>query len=86
LDQAGSDKVLDASISSTFCYVQLECLLLAWNKGSRKLGFSGGYNVYASFVSSHRPQKKLTLYRPMKSNPFNFWGKVIDCGDIPVTS
>lgn len=22
----------------------------------------------------------------MKSNPFNFWGKVIDCGDIPVTS
>jgi hypothetical protein len=36
---------------------------------------------------------KLTAYhffrscnRPMKSNPFNFWGKVIDCGDIPVTS
>lgn len=26
------------------------------------------------------------LSRPMKSNPFNFWGKVIDCGDIPVTS
>ncbi|KAJ9639080.1 hypothetical protein H2204_003988 [Knufia peltigerae] len=51
LDPAGSDKVLDASISS-----------------SRKLGFSGGYNV------------------PMKSNPFNFWGKVLDCGDIPVTS
>ena len=24
--------------------------------------------------------------RPMKSNPFDFWGKVIDCGDIPVTS
>merc|ERR1711939_267060 len=68
LDQAGSDKVLDASISSTFCCVQLECLLLAWNKGSRRLNLYGGYNV------------------PMKSNPFNFWGKVIDCGDIPVTS
>ncbi|KAK5284095.1 hypothetical protein LTR40_000859 [Exophiala xenobiotica] len=39
-----------------------------------------------SFVPTHHPQKKLTLYRPMKSNPFNFWGKVIDCGDIPVTS
>lgn len=26
------------------------------------------------------------LSRPMASNPFNFWGKVIDCGDIPVTS
>ena len=22
----------------------------------------------------------------MHANPFNFWGKVIDCGDIPVTS
>jgi agmatinase len=22
----------------------------------------------------------------MDANPFNFWGKVIDCGDIPVTS
>ncbi|KAK5254670.1 hypothetical protein LTR96_001307 [Exophiala xenobiotica] len=42
--------------------------LFSWNKGSRKVRFSGGYNV------------------PMKSNPFNFWGKVIDCGDIPVTS
>ncbi|KAK5077892.1 hypothetical protein LTR64_003706 [Lithohypha guttulata] len=23
---------------------------------------------------------------PQDTNPFNFWGKVIDCGDIPVTS
>ncbi|ETI20830.1 agmatinase [Cladophialophora carrionii CBS 160.54] len=34
--------------------------------------------------------RRLNLYGgynvPMKSNPFNFWGKVIDCGDIPVTS
>ncbi|KAI1610790.1 agmatinase 1 [Exophiala viscosa] len=37
-------------------------------QGSRKVRFSGGYNV------------------PMDANPFNFWGKVIDCGDIPVTS
>lgn len=26
------------------------------------------------------------IYRPQDTNPFNFWGKVIDCGDIPVTS
>ncbi|KAF1830481.1 Arginase/deacetylase [Decorospora gaudefroyi] len=37
-------------------------------QGSRKLGFSGGYNV------------------PLEANPFNSWAKVIDCGDIPVTS
>ncbi|KAK5081877.1 hypothetical protein LTR24_008079 [Lithohypha guttulata] len=24
--------------------------------------------------------------KPQDTNPFNFWGKVIDCGDIPVTS
>ncbi|KIW40140.1 agmatinase, variant 1 [Exophiala oligosperma] len=34
--------------------------------------------------------RRLNLYGgynvPMKSNPFNFWGKVLDCGDIPVTS
>ena len=38
------------------------------NKGSRKVRFSGGYNV------------------PLAANPFNSWAKVIDCGDIPVTS
>ncbi|CAN9388596.1 unnamed protein product [Alternaria alternata] len=45
------------------------CLLL-WgeSKGSRRIGFSGGYNV------------------PLEANPFNSWAKVIDCGDIPVTS
>lgn len=43
-------------------------LTFVLNKGSRRLGFSGGYNV------------------PLAENPFNFWGKVIDCGDIPVTS
>lgn len=26
------------------------------------------------------------LSRPLASNPFDFWGKVLDCGDIPVTS
>ncbi|EHY54003.1 hypothetical protein HRR90_005070 [Exophiala dermatitidis] len=34
--------------------------------------------------------RRLNLYGgynvPMEANPFNFWGKVIDCGDIPVTS
>ncbi|OCT44490.1 putative agmatinase 1 [Cladophialophora carrionii] len=67
-DPAGSDKVLDASISSTSPAHTLTWGSFRGNPGSRKLGFSGGYNV------------------PMKSNPFNFWGKVIDCGDIPVTS
>lgn len=38
------------------------------HEGSRRIGFSGGYNV------------------PLKANPFNSWAKVIDCGDIPVTS
>ena len=37
-------------------------------QGSRKVRFSGGYNV------------------PLAANPFNDWAKVIDCGDIPVTS
>ncbi len=37
-------------------------------KGSRKVRFSGGYNV------------------PLAANPFHDWAKVIDCGDIPVTS
>ncbi|KAL8931078.1 MAG: hypothetical protein Q9208_000181 [Pyrenodesmia sp. 3 TL-2023] len=35
---------------------------------SRKVRFSGGYNV------------------PLDENPFNSWAKVLDCGDIPVTS
>ncbi|KIV92472.1 agmatinase [Exophiala mesophila] len=34
--------------------------------------------------------RRLNLYGgynvPLAENPFNFWGKVIDCGDIPVTS
>jgi agmatinase len=37
-------------------------------KGSRKLGFSGGYNV------------------PLAANPFSGEFRVLDCGDIPVTS
>ena len=32
------------------------------------------------------PFLPLTQARPLAANPFNFWGKVIDCGDIPVTS
>lgn len=66
-----SDKVLAVSTCSMLFSIPFRRLTFArlWkNKGSRKLGFSGGYNV------------------PLKSNPFNFWGKVIDCGDIPVTS
>ncbi|KAI9774353.1 MAG: hypothetical protein M1840_004247 [Geoglossum simile] len=35
---------------------------------SRRVGFSGGYNV------------------PLDTNPFNSWARVLDCGDIPVTS
>ncbi|KAL8716478.1 MAG: hypothetical protein Q9225_006197, partial [Loekoesia sp. 1 TL-2023] len=35
---------------------------------SRKVRFSGGYNV------------------PLDANPFNSWAKILDCGDIPVTS
>ncbi|KAL8705098.1 MAG: hypothetical protein Q9201_001781 [Fulgogasparrea decipioides] len=38
------------------------------DKGSRKVRFSGGYNV------------------PLDANPFDSWAKVLDCGDIPVTS
>ncbi|KAK4926079.1 hypothetical protein LTR49_006994 [Elasticomyces elasticus] len=40
----------------------------SYRPGSRKVRFSGGYNV------------------PLDANPFNSWAKVIDCGDIPVTS
>lgn len=37
-------------------------------QGSRKLGFSGGYNV------------------PLEANPFHHELRVLDCGDVPVTS
>lgn len=43
-------------------------LTLLFCQGSRKVRFSGGYNV------------------PLDANPFNSWAKVLDCGDIPVTS
>ncbi|KAL8691797.1 MAG: hypothetical protein Q9224_004095 [Gallowayella concinna] len=43
-------------------------LTIPFGKGSRKVRFSGGYNV------------------PLDANPFNSWAKVLDCGDIPVTS
>ncbi|USP81198.1 Putative agmatinase 1 [Curvularia clavata] len=62
LAPVASDKVLAASISSNRKLTFVLC------KGSRKLGFSGGYNV------------------PLEANPFNSWAKIIDCGDIPVTS
>ena len=39
-----------------------------WCEGSRRVDFSGGYNV------------------PLETNPFNSWARVLDCGDIPVTS
>jgi agmatinase len=42
---------------------------VCWDdEGSRRVGFSGGYNV------------------PLDTNPFNSWARVLDCGDIPVTS
>lgn len=59
------------------------------NQGSRKVRFSGGYNVYGFHFAKESKscsEGRLTRNRPMRSNPFNFWGKVIDCGDIPVTS
>jgi hypothetical protein len=60
------DKVLAASISSMF--VLLSGAYDGDTKGSRKLGFSGGYNV------------------PLQANPFHGDLRVLDCGDIPVTS
>jgi agmatinase len=38
------------------------------HKGSRKFGFSGGYNV------------------PLQANPFDSDMRILDCGDVPVTS
>lgn len=38
------------------------------HQGSRKLAFSGGYNV------------------PLEANPFTSNLRILDCGDIPVTS
>jgi hypothetical protein len=74
-DPAESDKVLAASISSMLwasflklgAYVAMFPLFVGV-KGSRKLGFSGGYNV------------------PLDANPFHSPMRVLDCGDIPVTS
>ncbi len=38
------------------------------------------------YVPIHPLSSLANLLRPLASNPFNFWGKVLDCGDIPVTS
>jgi hypothetical protein len=66
------DKVLAVSICSMlFLLWRAEVLTCGhvWNsKGSRKLGFSGGYNV------------------PLQANPFHGDMRILDCGDIPVTS
>ncbi|KAL8668813.1 MAG: hypothetical protein Q9168_006565, partial [Polycauliona sp. 1 TL-2023] len=62
-----SDKVLAVSIYSMSHQIDQKLTPLIF-KGSRKVRFSGGYNV------------------PLDANPFNSWAKVLDCGDIPVTS
>lgn len=61
-----SGKVPAASTSSTFPRPTTDPALPS--PGSRKVRFSGGYNV------------------PLAANPFGNWSKIIDCGDIPVTS
>ncbi|KAL8934246.1 MAG: hypothetical protein Q9216_005999, partial [Gyalolechia sp. 2 TL-2023] len=48
--------------------LELDKVLDVSTYSSRKVRFSGGYNV------------------PLDTNPFNSWAKVLDCGDIPVTS
>ncbi|KAJ5782441.1 Ureohydrolase [Penicillium paradoxum] len=58
-----SDKVLAASISKGS-----HKSMHGEHTGSRKLGFSGGYNV------------------PLQANPFVSDLKILDCGDVPVTS
>lgn len=66
---AALDKVLAASISSMFPHCsRMLTFAPGGHEGSRRVGFSGGYNV------------------PLDANPFNSWAKVLDCGDIPVTS
>lgn len=53
------DKVLDASISSTSFTSELKGLLLVLlgrNKGSHKVRFSGGYNVYVHSCTSPTSQ------------------------------
>ncbi|KAI4131028.1 MAG: hypothetical protein LQ338_001441 [Usnochroma carphineum] len=68
LARRGSDRVADVSTYSTFCMMNRTLTSCTHDKGSRKVRFSGGYNV------------------PLDTNPFNSWAKVLDCGDIPVTS
>jgi len=48
--------------------LRLISALISDLEGSRRVGFSGGYNV------------------PLAANPFHTDFKVLDCGDIPVTS
>lgn len=64
------DKVPAVSIYSTSPKTKPHAyhILASASPGSRKVRFSGGYNV------------------PLDENPFNSWAKVLDCGDIPVTS
>lgn len=65
-----SDKVLADLISSMCQWKHLTWAYLnpVNTIGSRRVGFSGGYNV------------------PLAANPFSGEIKVLDCGDIPVTS
>ena len=67
-DPAVSDKVLAASICSTY-QPQQSRDAFTWHDGSsQRLAFSGGYNV------------------PLQANPFTSDMRILDCGDVPVTS
>jgi hypothetical protein len=87
LAQAASDKVLAASISST-----LISMLEAYFWWLEFKAHERCVSVEAT-MCKNKPNASVTdlainrsKFRPLADNPFNFWGKVLDCGDIPVTS
>lgn len=78
-------KVLVVSTSSTSTLRTRSLLLVIFAKAHGKCGLA------ADTMCKSKPRhlfvaRVLTKSRPLDGNPFNFWGKVIDCGDIPVTS
>jgi hypothetical protein len=84
LDQVGSDKVLAASISST-SVIHARSLLVLDMKAHGRCALAED-TMCKSFLEYKSQSLKLIHTRPLGDNPFNFWGKVLDCGDIPVTS
>jgi hypothetical protein len=81
-------KVLAASISSMSILEELK-LTCTLNCGQQAHGKFDLVVRYSHTIVSDKREliQALGGYNvPLDANPFNSWAKVLDCGDIPVTS